>query len=469
MLVWSTQFPILPNRTADDLLRLCQKWLIGSPHSEWIDAEVPPIPNDDIVAISKNSHCIAIAKIRIGSEVYSGFRHQWQDEDRRDWATEIIGWHSANRFLVGIHLHCSTADTGIPLPRPKKPYIVKQILEEMGGDIDGDFPVCDEPRGLAESEIDTAVRLMLGETDHYLTVIYASSTWKNSPPFDSQKLAKWSAGMAHVVVEPSRQFSLVLANRVGRINPYQGAVSIFWPRGSGRATRFFPYEYRDEIKYASDVANTVRKALAGRRPDFHCTWDYLRELIARQKIEVLRQDGKTHLEEYICAFDEELKLTKKRLEDAEDEIGRLKTELVDRSRGSQIYRDGLLAFGAEQDLFPGEHKDVVARALKIAFDHVQPDGRLRDVLESLIKANPPTGESGKIEEEIKSILGNCTDAGKRERRALEDLGFSITEEGRHLKLMFRGDDRYTFAMSKTGSDWRGMKNWVSDVTKRLFK
>lgn len=469
MLVWSTQFPILPNCTPDDLLALCRKWLTGSPHAKWTNNEIPSTTDGDITTASKGFDTIAVTKIRHSNETYCGFRHQWQDTDRRDWATEICGWYSGNRFLVGIHLHCSTADTGIPLPLPKKPYIVRQILEEIGGDIDGDFQVSDQPQTLAESEVDIAARLMEGETDHHLPVIYASSTWRNEPPLDCSKLAQWAAGMAHVVAEPSRQFSLALASRVGRINPYQGAVAIYWPRGSGRATRFFPYNYRDETKYASVVAHIIRKALAGRRPNYHCTWDYIRELIVRQKIEALRAKGEASLEEYVGAFDEEIKLTKNRLNEAEREIGRLKSELANRSRGSRIYSDGLISAGTEQDLFPGEHKDIIVRALTIAHNNVQPGGRVQDVLQSLIKANATTGESDRLENGIKDALSNSMDAGKKERRALEELGFSLSEDGKHLKLVFRGDDRYTFAMSKTSSDWRGMKNWISDTTKRLFK
>jgi hypothetical protein len=469
MLVWSTQFLILPNRTTDDLLALCKKWLIGSPHNnEWIAAEIPEAVNDEITTALKGIHTIALIKTTFENENFCGFRHQWQDEDHRDWATEICGWCTSSHFLVGIHLHCSTTDTGIPLPRPNKPYIVRQILEEMGGDIDGDFQVCDEPRILAESEVDVAARLLLGETNHYLPVIYTSSTFNNCPPFDVLRLAQWASGMAHVVVEPSRQFSKVLASRVERTNPHSGAVSIYWPHGSGRTSKFFPYD-SNSAKYASAVAETIRNALTVRRSDYHCNWDYLRELAIRKKIESLRRKGKASIEEYIKAFDGELKLTKSRLEESEIEIRRLKAELISRVRGFRINSDGLLKLGSEQDLFPGEQKDILFRALTIASHNVQPDGRVQDVLNALIKANLPTGESERIEQNIRDILANCMDAGKKERRALEELGFTISEDGKHLKLVFRGDDRYTFTLSKTASDWRGMKNTVSDITKRLFK
>jgi len=342
-------------------------------------------------------------------------------------------------------------------------------LEDLGGDLDVDFPVSDKPQNLAEADIDIAARLLRGETDHYLPVIYASSTWQDRPPFDAIKLAQWASGMAHVVTEPSRHFSFLLAQKVGRINPYEGAVSIFWPRGGGRATRFFPYDYPNDVRFASEIANTVRMALAGRRPDHRCSWDFVRGLIVREKIETLRREGKAGVEEYIDKFDDELQLTKRRLEDAEIEIGRLKAELANRARGERFYSDGLLAQSSERDLYAGEHRDILVRALTIAHDNSQPDGRVRDVLAALIKANRPTGESKRIEDGIRDALNGCDDLGRKELRGLEDLGFSISGDGKHLKLVFRGDDRYTFAMSKTGSDWRGMKNWISDVTKRLFK
>ena len=54
------------------------------------------------------------------------------------------------------------------------------------------------------------------------------------------------------------------------------------------------------------------------------------------------------------------------------------------------------------------------------------------------------------------------------RRELEDMGFSISEDGKHFKLVFQGDDRYTFTLPKSGSDWRGGLNAASDIGRLLF-
>lgn len=459
---------MVPNHSGDDLLRLCRKWLGRSPHGASV-AEIPDGRESDIVSAIKESHHVEVAKITRDDGVYVGFRHQWRDTENRDWATEVCGWSCSQQFLVGIHLHCQTTEAGISLPKPKRPYIVKLLLDEFGGDLDGQFQVSASPITLQESELDVAGRLLNGEMDLKLPVIYASATWRNQPHFDVAELAKWSAGMAHVVVEPSRRFSFILADRVNRLNPYEGAAAICWPKGSGRTTILVPYSFSTPVRFASAVAEQVRQALASRRPDYHCTWDFLRELIFRKKLEKLRIQGQAGIDEYATAFDQEIRATKNRLEEAEREIRRLKSELARRVRDEKISLDGLLSPGRERDLFGGEHRDIVVLALQEAKCRVQPDGRTAEVLQSLIDANPPIGEGARIEECIRKALRNCQNLGKHERRQLEEVGFTITDDGKHLKLVFRRDDRYTFAMAKTGSDYRGMKNWISDTTKRLFK
>ena len=41
---------------------------------------------------------------------------------------------------------------------------------------------------------------------------------------------------------------------------------------------------------------------------------------------------------------------------------------------------------------------------------------------------------------------------------MKDLGFEITEEGKHYKLTYYGDDRYQATFAKTPSDFRSGKN-----------
>lgn len=472
MSVWSTQIPILPNRTIDNLALLCTKWITGSPHAKWTSDQMPLAQEGETVTADEHSQRISVSRIKDRSHEFFGFRHHWRDAEQREWITDIIGWRTQSSFLVGVHLDCQTTGVGVRIPDPKKPFIVGQILDELSGDMDGEFEVSSSPRFLSESELDVAERVFIGTTRHYLPVIYVSSTRKNCPAVDVDKLARWTSGMAHVVVEPSRSFSVALAARVDRRNSYGGAISIHWPAGGGPPSRFFPHRFDDPVRCASAVAGILRKALAGRRADPRITWDFLRELQFRSRINQLKQAGTAGVEDYIEAFDEERKLIKARVDALDEENGRLKQQLAnyENQRAYSQTRGGEFLQGPdERELFPGEFADILARALRRARDNSQPDGRVLDVLDSFIASNAETGESDRIEKEIRDAMSSRTELGVKERKALEEVGFDISEDGKHYKLVFQGDDRYTFSMARTGSDWRGMKNWISDVTKRLFK
>ena len=49
-----------------------------------------------------------------------------------------------------------------------------------------------------------------------------------------------------------------------------------------------------------------------------------------------------------------------------------------------------------------------------------------------------------------------------------DLGFEMTEEGKHYKLTYRGDPRYTVILGKTPSDNRSGSNTAAKINKKVF-
>ena len=469
MLIWSTQIPVIPTHGIDDLLVVAKKWLVGSPHFSWTDADLGVSPKQGISTFQAHDQSVSVAKFADQRGAFCGFRHQREDERCIHWTTEICGWLTERRFLVSVQLFCEATELGAQPPQLKRPVVVRQILDDLGGDLDGSFVVADEPIFLAESDLDMAMRILDGETTNFLPIIYASSTWRNQPAFDSKDLARRVSGMAHVVVEPSRRFSFLLANRLNRKNPYEGAVAICWPNSNNRQSRLYPYHFDSSISFSNEITNVVREALAGCRPDHRCTWSYIRELVFGHRVDVLRQEGTTSIEQYIKTFDEELTATRKQLEETSRELARVKSDAARNYQAFRAQEDGLLAFGDEQDLYSGEHRDVLIYALGIAKNNVFEKGRVLDILTSILNANKSSGEMERLQQAIRNAVGNCTNAGNKERRALEDIGFNITEEGKHLKLVFRGDDRYTISMPKSGSDHRGMKNWISDAIKMLFK
>ena len=119
-------------------------------------------------------------------------------------------------------------------------------------------------------------------------------------------------------------------------------------------------------------------------------------------------------------------------------------------------------------MYQGERLFVLLDALSTAVASAEKHSRRRQVLEDLIEANNQEGQRDEILDTLKALLRSYSTMSGSTRSELERLGFQILEDGKHYKLIFRGDERYPFILSKTGSDHRGGMNAFSDLKKRLF-
>jgi len=128
-----------------------------------------------------------------------------------------------------------------------------------------------------------------------------------------------------------------------------------------------------------------------------------------------------------------------------------------------------LQSGGEQDLYPNEVLSIVRKAITDASTRVPDDSRRKHVLNAVLQATPePEDVAASMRERLKQLLRGSRGLDARMRRGLEEMGFSIAEEGKHYKLTFQDDDRYTFTLPKSGSDHRGGLNAASDIGKLLF-
>ena len=71
-------------------------------------------------------------------------------------------------------------------------------------------------------------------------------------------------------------------------------------------------------------------------------------------------------------------------------------------------------------------------------------------------------------DELRELLRGYKNMTKDIRDGLKELGFSVSEEGKHFKLTFQGDERYTFSLPKSGSDHRGGLNAASDISNLML-
>lgn len=468
MIVWATEFPLAKGTSPDDVLEATRQWLTGSPYLPWSGFAFGSNPIDDIVRYERAGQLLAIARISQDGGTWCGVQHVWVEKGEREWTTEIVAWEVEDSLTVGIRLDCNLLAPGMRLPRPHKPHFVRQFLERFGGGADSWLPVADEPTLLGEGQVEDAAAIIHGTTMVRLPIVYASAGRNHKPYINVVEISRWLSGMAHIVVEPSRHFAFALARHVNRGNPYGGAASVFWPRAVEPQVRFIPSDFPNPHEMTVAIANRVRSALTTVRPTPQLTWPYIRELVSRRRVETLRRAGEAGVQEYIDAFDAENAAREALHREDEREIGRLQAE-IRRLEARNDTSGGLLNPGKEMSYYPGEHKDAILHALTLGLQGLDPTGRRRHIIQDIIAHNRASGNEDEITEDVKRLFSSGVEVNAETQKALEDLGFEVIQEGKHLKAIFQDDGRYTFVISKTSSDHRAGRNLVSQINRTLFK
>lgn len=281
-------------------------------------------------------------------------------------------------------------------------------------------------------------------------------------------MAKFVSGMAHVVVEPSRAFSFKVKTLSGARNVFGGTIGVYWPNSQARNAYFIDDETPNPRAVQLRIAKDIRVALSNRRQVTSCTWSHLKEAVARNRLEQLKAQESTQLQEYVDAFDAEIAAKQARIDEVDQENARLNAEVRRLSAASNSSEQGILRRGKEQDLYQHEIADIVIDALSDASRTAREGSRRLHVLRDLLAENSASGERQQLEEAIKALLKTYRDMDAKTKNALVRLGFDISEDGKHYKAVFQGDGRYTFTLPKTSSDHRAGKNIASDINNSLF-
>lgn len=468
MLVFSAEFPASEGSSTEDLLDCCVQWFARSSHYPWkSSSEADFVTTDNqITAYEQDGHQANLGRVRLSpAEELAGLQYVWTEKENYRWTTEIVGRVDLRGLWVSVKISCEVLATGLALPQSKKPYIVKVLMQELGGGADGEFIVSDTPRMLEVGELDLAANIVNGNTSNALPVVYVSSSFRGHPNVDVKKLAQWMSGLCHIVVEPNRAFSRELAERVDSRNVYGGAVGVYWPQASGENIRLIPDNFLNSKEVEIRVQNLIRSKLTYARFGRSLTWVDLQEAVSRHRLEELKRSGSASIDDYAAAFDAEMDALRSQKNRLTSENERLREDV----KRLQIAKPGIICVGVEQEIYGGEFSDVATRALKENLGTAVAGSRRAIVLGDLLKANAVSDKSDQIADEIKRVLSGASRITGSEIRELEKLGFAIEDGGKHYKATFGEDPRLTFTLPKTPSDHRAGKNLASDIIRTLFK
>ncbi|MBZ4411346.1 hypothetical protein K8640_24330 [Myxococcus sp. XM-1-1-1] len=468
MNVYTTEFPAKPGAGFAEILKICHVWLSQSPHYKLKKLQALSTVENEISDFSVGMNNIFTAEINQGGEKRVGIQHSTVERGRRKWTAEIVASEGSDCLWVSVAIGCEVLVPGEPPPVPKKPFIIGQLFSKVGGGNDGPLVAQDKPFRLGQGDLELAKSIVLRTSSNHLPVVYVSCGFNGRSPVDTNELASRLSGLAHVVVEPNRIFSMRLAPLVSSSNPYGGALGLFWPGSRGRVVRYLPSSFESIKELLDTLDGDLRQGWLFWRSPRNNSWAQIKEAISSAKIQELKLKGSQSLNEFMEAFDQENAALRRQIQEGETRQYFLEETL--RKLQSQNQQGGELRFvrGKEAELFPGETRDGILRTLQEDRVGLSQDSRRKVILDDFLEANQASGTASELETSIKNILSKTDRISAAEIKSLEGLGFSVADGGKHYKAVFGGEPRLTFSLFKTASDYRAGRNLASDIVKRIL-
>jgi hypothetical protein len=382
---------------------------------------------------------------------------------------------NAEQDLIRFRTQCLAKHPGAFLETPKKPYIVKALLKELWGGLDGEIDVCDEPLWLDDNDEDLALaeRVISGTASSRLPIVYASATghehWLLTVD-ELMKLAYDLGGVAHVVVEPNRSFSMRLRDASEGRNVYNGALGIAMPQHGFIRRLFLGPQFENPF----DLVEGVRAAALRLRsfmPSVGWDWTDLQEHVLRSQRASLRSSlSQRDADQLVDDFSSQLS-------EQQDEIRRLKKQISSQAV-TDIEKEELVSSADDifrrlgKEIYEGEIVDRIRLATSSALSAAEANGidtRTASVWKLIVERMPRSAGL----DELLADLGRATKDPKRMADELTALlcrhGYRSKSDNKHIRL--EPDDGYeglqNITISKTPSDPRGLMNQRKQIERTL--
>ena len=350
------------------------------------------------------------------------------------------------------------------------PYFIKYLINGGYVEDDDDLPVGIDSVLMNDDNISVFYRVLEGKAKYRLPIVYISQKTDGQYPIDYQKLAYRLKGAAHVLVEEELSFE----NKAKFKHEKNGNISIYYP-GNKLNCVYFTYRNVPEIESVlySRVLNHVIQTALVQKTDVLLTRQGVDNALLWEKLNVQRKET----DELYDMYDSEVREHEKKEDELKDKITTLINEIEAlrmenqglRGRLNQLDQEPLLVYGKENDLYPGEIKDLVLSTLAEVYEKELKLKRRIDVFGDIIEANDYQRITERNEKKIRDMLKGTKDlSNSSTKQALRKMEIDIQEDRNHYILTLCGDPRYMVTIAKTGSDVRGGRNNVANIIKTML-
>lgn len=465
MLLCSSRIPVSKELTVDAFVALAVEWVTNSRNYSFDPFEWDG--SADYTCFGKKQEVFQVGLF--DEESICAVHFKSIDNREISWTTDFILDHK-NCILAFQLYRDAPEDIDYVHPVFSLPSLVKKIISAGYAASDKGLEVTDRPILVHEEDVDAMAKVILRDAIYNMPVVYMSCESDGYCVANPYMVAEKLNGVAHVAFETTRSVSFSLRDKTGGNNPYAGAVEIFYSNGS---RKFLPTQLSGTPSHkAYTIINTVFEHLNQLRVEDRFSWSQLQSNKLQKQLSATIQKKEKDSEEYkllektyediLAEKNSQIKKLSDQLSSSNNTIRQLEAQL------SAVERTPALVVGEEQDLYPYEQQSFLMELLEKERKSVASNSRKQHILDSLIAANRCENTVYKKRERIKSCLHGYTKMTPAISKELEEIGFSLSEAGKHIKLVFGEDARYTGTLSKTGSDHRAGDNTAHDLIRSIF-
>lgn len=474
MLLYSTILDIEDTMTKDAFIQLVIEWNQGSPYEEnvihgihWNGEKSIRFGDDNLwleIIEYRNRNIIAV-------------RYEKVTEEGVIWDTDYI--MNFDEMRMAIRLDRSYQEQAIVTNAEfSTPHFISLLMQR--GYLKPDRILKFERNALLITEENVSVLsdIVAGKVRYQLPVVYVSKTVYNKDPLSIDWLCSRLKGAAHVLLQADKQSNNCIREACDGNNEYNGAIGIYYPNDVLGHKRCIAKDGNEKNLIDRVVAFVLKFSIL-QKVDKLYTWQgvsnsLLNDRLASQREERLaaeqaRDKAQNEVDDVYEALDEELKTLQRQVEELTRtneiqscEIQGLRTKLA------QADDMPIIVQGEEQEMYPGEIKDFILSVVADALPQVKPGTRRECVLKDILDSNRFEHLSETKRREVKRLFKGYTSMTNTIKQGLMELGFTISEDGRHYKVRLNNDTRYLATISKTASDHRTGENSASKICQEML-
>jgi hypothetical protein len=396
----SIEFPVSDTALIEEFLEASLNWARQIRHTRLFEKTASPTLSErDEFILEQGDESLHFKKWIGDGQEAAGLRYARGDDAQGViWTTECVMTLAPETSSVILRGSCLAQRPDATTHQPKKPQLVRLLLDAGLGGHDAEMQVRLTPHDLLTDDTDLHEDIRYGRAAHALPIILVS---RGPQPHEARTLgdfARQLSGMAHVVTYPSVDFTARVAAMPGPLTPRGGAIALALP-GKGIVRRYFIGPSLPDWKAVSEAAeNDVIRFLSAFSPRHGMDWTELQDRHARAMRRTL---GDESFNAYVADFDAELGAKDARIAELGEELAALRNQAqtaeYDQEDVSARLHQAEADFGA---LYSGELTDRLAKLLKIA-------SSLRDLsardAAALAAVQDVFGSSGKARALVKAI------------------------------------------------------------------